>query len=277
MGACVGLLRLCASAAVNGDADLEARVVALLDDPRIRVETHAEIARICASVGYASALERIRRLADEGARNVATIAGEAVQRLEWPGGLAGIWADLGLDVGALDTEARPGAIVALTGTDTIVIADEKKVTKEPVRVPPRRLWARRPGATETTAVVQIGRVSYWAAEPDEITTFGDRLLAADAFAHIALVDPLLPPTAATARLRGAARLRSGDASGALEQLLPAIEMKKVPADTWWYLADALHALGRDAEATPHLERFLSKAGKRAPFVGEARRRLGGDA
>jgi tetratricopeptide (TPR) repeat protein len=84
---------------------------------------------------------------------------------------------------------------------------------------------------------------------------------------------LLPLTAATARLRGAARLHAKDPAGALEQLTAAVEMKKVPADAWWYLADALHALGRDDEARPHLERFLAKAGKRAPFVLEAKRRI----
>ena len=54
----------------------------------------------------------------------------------------------------------------------------------------------------------------------------------------------------------------------------AIEAKRTPPDGWWYLAEALHRAGRDEEARPHLERYLARAGKRSPFVAEARARLG---
>jgi tetratricopeptide (TPR) repeat protein len=180
-----------------------------------------------------------------------------------------------VDVGVVDPEAKPGAIVALTGSDTAVYAREGDVKKEPLTVRPRRLWVKRPGATEASWAVQLGQATYWAADADEIVTFGDRLLAAGAFALVALVEPILPVSASAARLRGAARLRAGDPAGALEHLAAAVEMKKAPADTWWYLADALHSLGREDEARPHLERFLAKSGKRAAHVLEAKRRLEG--
>ncbi len=275
LGACVGLWRLCASAAVNGDAALEARVVALFDDSRVRSDTQAEIARVCSVVGYGTALDRVRSLAENGLRVVASVAAEAQQRLEWPGGLAGVWADLGLDAGAVDAAATPGAIIALTGSDVMVRATDEKVDKRPLTVAPRRLWMKRPGATEATWALQIDRVTYWAADADEIVTFGDRLVAAEAFDLFALVDPLLPASAGSARLRGAAKLRTGDYAGALEYLTAAVDMKKVPADTWWYLADTLHRLGRDDEARPNLEKFLAKASKRAAHVTEAKRRLAG--
>ncbi len=273
-GACVGLWRLTASAAVNGDAELEARVVALFADTRIKPDTQAEIARVASVVGYTSALEPVRRLAEASLRQIATVAGEALQRLEWPVALAGVWADLGLDAAEVNPEAQPGAIVALTGSDALVRATADTVTKEPLVASPRRLWLKRPGATEATWALQIGPSTYWAADGDEIGELGDRLLAADAFELFALVDPLLPVSAAAARLRGVAKLRAGDLAGALEYLTAATEMKKVPVDTWWFLADTLHALGRDEEARPHLEKYVAKAAKRAPWVAEARRRLG---
>lgn len=273
-GACVGLWRLCASAAVNGDTALEARVVALLDDTRIKPDTHAEIARVCANVGYASALGRVERLAETAARAIATVLAEAQERLAMPGGLAGVWADLGLDAGEVNPDAKPGAIVALTGSDAMVRAEESRVVKLPVEGTPRRLWLKRPGATEATWAVQIGEATYWAADGDEIGELGDRLLAAEAFDLFALVDPLLPISAASARLRGVAKLRAGDTAGALEYLSAAVEMKKVPPDTWWFLADTLHTLGRDDEARPHLEKAVAKAPKRSPWMAEAKRRLG---
>lgn len=275
LGACVGLWRLCTSAAVNGDAALEARVVALFDDPRVRPDTQAEIARVCSVVGYTTALDAVRRLAENGLRLIATVASEAQQRLEWAPALGGVWIDLGIDAGAVDEAATSGALVAIPDAETLIRATGQSVEKLALAVPPRRLWAKRPGAAEATWALQIGTTTYWAAEEEEIVTFGDHLMAAEAFDAFALVEPLLPVTAATTRLRGAARLRAGDAEGSLEFFVAALEMKKIPADTWWFYADALHRLGRTDEARPHLEKFLSKAGKRAPHVAEARKRLGG--
>jgi hypothetical protein len=280
LGACVGLWRLCASAAVNGDTDLEARVVALFDDPRVRPDTQGEIARVCSIVGYTSALDGTRRLAENGLRLIATVAAEAQQRLEWPAAYTGVWSDLGIDAGAIDEDAVPGAMVAITTAQAdprqgVIRATSEGVKKLPLPTPPRRLWMKRPGAVEATWAIQIGTVTYWAADPDEIVTFGDHLLAAEAFELFAKVEPFLPVSAATSRLRGAAKLRAGDAEGSLEYFVAALEMKKVPADTWWYYADALHRLGRNDEARPHLEKFLSKAGKRAPHVAEAKKRLEG--
>ncbi len=278
MGACVGLQRLCISAAVNGDTALETRVVALFDDPRIRPETQAEIARVCANVGYGSALERIRILADQGQRTIATIATEALQRLEWPGSGAGIWVDLGLDAAELgprpDGPASPRTLVALTGSDTLIVAGVDSSRSVPLKHLPRRLWLKRPGETEIGQAVQIELTTYWPADTDEVGELGDRLLAAEAFDLIALVDPLLPPSAATERLRGAALLRGGDPLAAVRHLRAGVEMKKVPTDTWWYLADALFQLGLSDEARPHLEKYIAKATKRAPHLAEARSRLG---
>ena len=100
-------------------------------------------------------------------------------------------------------------------------------------------------------------------------------MAAERFDLAARVDAILPITASTVRLRGAALLRAGDAAGAAEALASAGEMKKAPADTWWWLAEALEALGRHREAREALERFVSKSPKRAPHVAAARKRLEG--
>ena len=200
-GACVGLWRMCASAAVNGDADLEARAVAQLDDTRIRPETIAEIARVLSVVGYGSALERVRRLAETATRNVATVLTDALQRLEMPPGLAGIWADLGLDAGEVNPSPRPGALVALTGSDTMIRAEGDAVTRLPVTGPVRRLWLKRPGATEPGWVIQVGTATLHVGDGDEIGSFGDAILEAEAFDVFALVEPLLPVTAAAARLQ----------------------------------------------------------------------------
>jgi hypothetical protein len=274
IGACVGLWRHCVSAAVNGDSGLEARVVSLFDDARIKPDTLAELARVASNVGYTAAIEPVRRLSESASRQVAAIAAEALQRLEWPAPLAGVWAELGVDAGEVNPNAKPGDILALTGSDTLVRAGAERVSRAPVEGPVRRIWIKRPGAAEATWAVQLGATTAWSAEPDEITELGDRMLSAGTFDLLALVDPLLPDTSASALLRGVARMRAGDLAGALEYLSAAVEMKKTPIDAWWFLADTLSALGRDAEARPHLERFVARGPKRSPWMAEARRRLG---
>lgn len=284
-GAWGGLLRLCASAAVNGNREVEQAVVALFGDARIPSAVRGEIARVCAHVGYTAAIPAIRLLAETAERLVQTTAADALQRLEWPVKLQGIWTDYGLDAGQVEAAAEPVAFAALQDASAVVIADADGVRRTNLRgaahadrggtAPPlRQLTLRRPGTNDLVAALQIGTRTLFEASGDEITAFGDRVVAASAWGVLAFIDPLLPPTAASARLRGIARLRASDAPGALEILEVAIEMKKVPADTWWWLADALHALGRDAEARPHLERFLSKVAKKAPHAAEARKRLG---
>lgn len=273
-GACVGLSRLCASAAVNGDTGLEARVVALFDDARVRPDTLAEIARVCAVVGYRTALPAVRRLAESSLRGVATIALEAQQRLEFPPSVVGVWVDLGVDAGEVDAGAEVGAMLAVPGTEALVRIQGEKATLEAFPAAARLLWAKRPGATEATVALQVGETTFWSAEGEELAELADRLVAAEAYPLVPLLDGLLPVSASSARLRGVAMQRLGDLEGAIEHLTAALEMKRVPTDTSWYLADALLAAGRAEEARPHLERYLGKASKKAPFVAEARRRLG---
>jgi hypothetical protein len=275
-GAWGGLLRLCASAAVNGDAEVEGAVIGLFTDARIRPETRAEVARICSLVGYTSAASAARSLTDNPGKAIQTTATEAVQRLEFPPPVEGIWVDLGIDAGQSDPARDPVAYAALRDPSAVLWADEAGIREQDLRSVAafRRLHMKRPGATEAGPALQIGLRTLFPADGDEIVAFGDRLLADGADDALRFVEPILPPTAASARLRGVIKLRAGDVPGAIEVLQIATEMKKVPVDTWWFLADALHRAGRDADAAPHLERYVAKAPKKAPFMAEARRRLG---
>ena len=61
-GAGVGLMRLCISRARQGDMELEAAVVKLLTDHRMRPDAVAEVARVCRAAGYLTALPVLERL-----------------------------------------------------------------------------------------------------------------------------------------------------------------------------------------------------------------------
>lgn len=273
-GACVGLWRLVASAEANGDAALEARVVAALDDKRARVETRVEIARICAAAGFLSALEPARRAAEESIRNTRKLADETVDRLQSPPTGVGIYVDVGIDNGEARPPGKPRGYMALLSATDCVTANAS-VSRHAPGGPMRVMSGKLPGEEAASAVVQVGRSTYWAADGDDLCAFGDRLLAKGAFDLLDACEAVIGTSAAGLRVRGAALLARGDAKGALEALEDSVAGKKVPSDAWWFLAEALHVLGRDDEARPNLEKYLAKAAKKAPFVEEAKRRLGG--
>lgn len=273
-GACVGLWRAVASSALNGDSESEGRVVATLSDARIRVETRVEIARICADAGYRSALEPARSLPEAATRQTRTAAEELVVRLEAAPVLTGVWVDEGLDVMAVGLKARPGAIVAILGEGDALFTEENgEVSRSALPAPLRVLRAKAGDKESPGPVLQIGSRTWWPAGGDELCAFGDRLLAAGRFDWLAACDDLLGTQAAGLRVRGAALLQRGRPAEALLVLEACVAGKKVPADAWWFLAETLDRLGRGGEAGPHLERYLAKASKRAPFIDEARRRL----
>ena len=79
-GAGVGLLRLCISAARQGDAALESAVVAMLTDRRMRPDAIAEVARVCRAAGYLTALPVLERLDPGGVHQ--EIVDAAIEVLE---------------------------------------------------------------------------------------------------------------------------------------------------------------------------------------------------
>ncbi len=263
-GAVVGLWRFCVSAAVNGDAAVEAAVVANLDDPRVPIETKAEVAKVCANLGFVSALTPVARLAASVGKGVAAVAAEAQRRLEAPPPRDGFWVDLGVDAGAVTAVPLVRETLATVGDQRVGLRAER------ITGPRRALWIKRPGVAELGWALQLDRDTLYPATSDEMLAFGDRLLAANAWGSLAAIDPILPPGAASLRLRGAVQLHRGDLDSALAELLAAAELKKVPVDTWWLLGDVLTRMGRVADARPYLERYLAKAPKRGAFVERAR-------
>ena len=273
-GACVGLWRAVASAAYNGDVATEARVVATLADARIRVETRVEIARICADVGYFSALDAARPLVEQCVRQNLALAASLIQRLEAPPSPLGLWVCTGLDVSAVDPKASRSDLLCVLGVSDAVLAPDSGAVERLVPAGAFRVLHARAADREAVGlVVQVGERSYWPAGNEELCTFGDRLCAAGRHDLIDLCEGAFGVGAAGLRVRGASLLARGDAAGALLALEEAIEGKRVPADTWWFLADALSRVGRAGDAKPHLEQYVSKAAKRAPYVEEAKRRI----
>lgn len=269
-GAVVGLLRFATSAA--SPDDLEATLVPLLTHERVRPETRAELARAAASLGYWSALEPARVLADSPARGVAQAAAEAVARLARPPGPDGLWVDLGVDAGEARPDAAPVAYVATEGQHVHrlpISGGPVERSARPARV--RQLLLRRPGSRDAAVeVLQIGGRTLWAQDADEQVDFGDALVRASAYGTMRAIDPILPASASTFRLRGVVALHDQQPEVARVALEAAVEMKRCPLDAHYFLAQACVALGHPADALAPLERYLSRAPKRAALLAEAR-------
>ena len=273
-GAVVGLLRYAESAAAPDT--VEQTIVPLLRSDNIRPETQGELARMCAQLGYWSALDNAVRLSESAARGVSEAGSDAVARLSRPPGPDGLWVDLGVDAGEAHPAARPSAFVATVGQQVFRIAAEGagavKTSARPALSRQRLL--RRPGSREAPVeVLQIGEATLWAQDADEQLDFGDALVRAKAYDTMRAIDPILPLTASTFRLRGVLLLETGDAAMALSALDAAVEMKRCPVDTWYFHGAALRRVGRSADARASFERYIAKAPKRAQLLGAAREAL----
>ncbi len=275
-GATVGLMRFAQSA--TAPEGVEELIVPLLRNDRIRPETQAEIARLCGQLGFWSAIDGAMRLAESPARGVAQVAGEAVARLSQRPGRDGLWIDLGVDAGEVRPEAKPVAMVATVGQRVFRVeigAGHVSVKASARPEHTRQLLLRRPGSREAaTEVLQLGGRTLWAQDADEQLEFGDLLIRANAFEAIRAIDPILPATASTFRLRGAVALRAGSADEALVALEAATEMKRCPLDAWYLYGTALVATGRKDDARGAFERYIARAPKKAQFLTAAKEALG---
>jgi tetratricopeptide (TPR) repeat protein len=267
LGACIGLWRHCMSAKVNGNEELQQQIEGLVKDPKVRPETRAELARVCANVGYLGVRDAVLELRAVATKTVAEVLDEALRKLDTSPSHEGIWVDYGVDGGAVD-KVKIRARLGVISRQQAIEVDNK--VRNRALGPVRTMWLKLPGEAVAGPALQDGLRTWYAADADEVCAFGDAL----DLAALLRIDPVLPATAAGGRVRAVRLLKEGDIKGAAELLEQVVAMKKVPADAWWFLADALTTLGRADEARPHLETYLRKAPKKGGFVEEARKRLG---
>jgi hypothetical protein len=291
LGAAVGLMRLCVSAAVAGDGELEAAVVALFADSRLKPDALAELSRVCAAVGYRTARPAILSL-DLGGLHGEMVAAAADAMDGHAEPLAGVFFSDGLDCG----EVNPGErqpIVVLTvdqgrqwsrGRDgwNVNRLDEREV---------RRMFVRRVGEAEAGPAFQHNGVTWYAL-------VGDALVDAfDSVVDVARLEPsktpskrraegtrdleqvllpLLPVGAPALRLRAILLAEAGELEASRDLLIEALEVKrKVPPDTQVLLAMMLDALGDTDGAMVAYAAALSKVkSKKSWYAQRARARLG---
>ena len=178
-GAGVGLMRLCISRARQGDEELEAAVVQMLTDRRMRPDAIAEVARVCMAAGYTSALSALEQVDPGGVHQ--EIVDSAIDQLETAQRRpVGVWLSDGRDAGEMRAQpAQPASVLVIT-TESAHQRDVggawSSVDLEAAGL--RRMFYRRAGTPAAAPAVQgLGHTFHQVGEGD-LSAFVDQLVPA---------------------------------------------------------------------------------------------------
>ncbi|RME25425.1 MAG: hypothetical protein D6798_09000 [Deltaproteobacteria bacterium] len=292
LGAAIGLLRLCQSASVAEDEELEAAVVDLLRDRRLKPDAAAEVAMVAARVGYRSAAPVIASLALEGAHaDQVDRALELLRSYEEP--LRGAFFTDGRDAGEVNPEpSMPSGFAVFSASGALMgDGDDPANWSYLDGVLPggiRRMFIRRVGDAEPSAAFQLEGRTWYAATVEQVCDAARTIARPDELQWEALeaespleehapslFADLLPDDATGDLLRGLLLARAGRLDAAVEAFDACLQRpRKVPKDAGFYAGQALWAAGRVEDGRRALQGFLQKARKKDPrrAVAEARLR-----
>jgi len=274
LGAAVGLMRLCSSISAVDDPTLEEVVTGLLADTRHQPDAVAQIARVCAAVGYTSATELIRYLQLSGTH--AEMVMEALGVLDGAHHpLQGVWYSDGNDAGETNPSPALGPMLAVFDGTTALIHDGKRWSATARFEPRRRMFIRRVGEAEAGPAFQTAERTFYAGTGDVI----GRLVSVDwsapgksTKASIRAIETLAKVLSDTASdHHGLAQLAmtAGLPDVAKAALISAIDAKKTPVACWLGLGDMLWDTDK-ASAKAHYATYAKKGKRKDDEAGMER-------
>lgn len=292
LGGAVGLLRYVSSASVAGDDLIEARVVALLSDRRLKPDALAAIAQVCAAVNYTSAIPALQALDLPGTHGEAVAAAlETFEKLTAP--LSGVWYSDGRDAGEVNPASPQGESFAIVeGEGAAVLGPDGRWSwiEDFGGDAIRRMYIRKVGEPTAGPAFQRQRRTWYMAGTDRLKLLleeqaagrpvdwaaakrgeGEAILKTVA----AKIRPLLSDAGSLWRDLALLIAAGGDYDGAVQALTASLEGKRTPPDTWFYVGEARAAAGDDAGAKEAWQTCLDKArSKKADYVKLSQKRLG---
>lgn len=292
LGGAVGLLRFVSSAAVAGDDLIEARVVMLLSDRRLKPDALAAVAQVCAAVNYTTALSLLHALELPGTHGEAVAA--ALETFEkHTTSLSGVWYSDGRDAGEVNPISPQGERLSIVDEDGAVVLGPDGTWSWVEAFGEgaiRRMYIRKVGEPTPGPAFQREQRTWYMAGSERLKS----LLEAQAAAHTpdwaaarrgegeailktvaAKIRPLLSEAASLWRDLALLLAAGGDYDGAVTALNASLEGKRTPPDTWFHLGEARAAAGDDAGAAEAWQTCLDKArSKKADYVKLSRQRLG---
>lgn len=291
-GATVGAWRYFASIAAMDDRELRAEVVALLDDPRVRPDALARLARLCARCGWQEArpaLERQLGRDDQVAEAAAQALGWLDEAVDLEG-LEGAWVSDGVDACEIRpepgerrvrvfsaqgfAELAPGGVrfvAATRGADRLGLVGGGEL-------PLRRMVLPAPGTERDVAALQLEGRTWYRLGVAELAEALEPALDAPGLAQLPAesVDTLLAALEDGAGRRVAARveLAVGRPEAAAHRLEEALAGKRPSAELWFWLGEAMAALDRTDAARAAWAEFVERGPRRSPLMALAQQRLG---
>jgi hypothetical protein len=274
LGAAVGLMRLCSSISAIDDPTLEDAVTGLLADTRHQPDAIAQIARVCAAVGYTSATELIRYLQLSGTH--AEMVMEALGVLDGAHHpLQGVWYSDGNDAGETNVSPSRGPMLAVFDGSTALIHDGKRWIAQAKFEPRRRMFIRRVGEAEAGPAFQTSERTFYVGTGGVV----DRLVSVDwsspgkstkaAVRGIEALSQVLPDTALDHLGLARLAMAAGMPDVAKAALLSSIEAKKTPPASWLALADMLWDADKKGAKT-HYATYVKKGKRKDDEAGMER-------
>ncbi|MDG1478407.1 MAG: hypothetical protein P8R54_02405 [Myxococcota bacterium] len=292
LGGAVGLLRFVSSAAVAGDDLIEARVVMLLSDRRLKPDALAAVAQVCAAVNYTTALSALHALDLPGTHGEAVAAAlETFEKLTVS--LSGGWYSDGRDAGEVNPNSPQGESFSIVDEEgAVVLAPDgtwswvEGFGGDSIR----RLYIRKVGEPTAGPAFQRDQRTWYMAGTDRLKSLLEEQAASHTIDWAATrrgegesvlkivakkIRPLLSEAGSLWRDLALLLAAGGDYDGALEALNASLDGKRTPPDTWFHLGEARAAAGDAAGAAEAWQTCLDKArSKKADYVMLSRQRLG---
>ena len=289
VGAGVGLLRLCCSASRGADVVLEAEIVGMFADPKLRPDAVVEVARAAVAAGYRSALPAMERIDFEGAHQ-DSINGLISVMQGFDQAPTGVWISDGRDAGEVNpAPPRPQALLVVGEGEAVMLRKGDDWLPLPGfgQRAARRMYFRRPGAAAAAPALQVGEHTFAPATGEAVAT---ALLAlfpelavhldeaspwATAGADMAarLLAPALPESAAGLLALGRLQVDAGQPELAEITLGRAAEAKKAGPDPLVLLGLLHEQRGEAAAAAVAYAAAIERGKKKDPAVLLARARL----
>jgi hypothetical protein len=263
LGAAVGLMRLCSSIRAVGDEALEQTVTSLLGDTRHQPDAVAQVARVCAAVGYLSATEFIRHLQLSGTH--ADMVVEALGVLDGAQHpLKGVWYSDGNDAGETNPSPTIGPALMVFDLKSALFHNGRNWAVQGGFSPDRRMFIRRVGEPVAGPAFQALGRTFYAGSGDMIQALAGVDWSApgkSTKASTRAIDALgtcLPDTAHGHRALALLAMSAGQPEVAQAALASAISAKGTPVDCWLALADLLWESDTRA-AVSHYATYVKKA------------------
>ena len=253
----IGLKCLCLSADVLGDEEIEGKVVSLLQNHRLDSDSIAHVARLCAEVGYVSALPFLEEISSEGlvAETIQAAIEQLQKALKRP---VGIWRTNGLDAIEFNPELE-----AISAAQFLVVSHQKAVLFQDgewseisafSELAQRRLFFRKIGEAMPGEAFQIQGKTFFRAAEKEVESLQKDILTLDGEKNACLVAMAeierrkAGDSAKIWRNVALLYLLGDDPQQALEACDVAKQLKRTPNDLWFIEGRIYQELDRAEDA-----------------------------